>query len=475
VIPLTLHQIADITGGTLLAAGVDPESSIADISTDTRKPQHGALFIAIKGEKHDPHEKLSEAFGNGATAALVERIPALASGDRGEGVAHAMVKVANARLAMGQLATHIRRQLKGKVIAVAGSNGKTSTKYLLHSVLKTKLSGSISPKSFNNDVGVPLAIFPADPQHDYLVLEIGTNHPGEVEHLSKLAEPDIAIITSIAPEHLEGLGDLGGVRREEAAIIAGLNPKGTLIVNGDDAKLLELVGRFPGRTITFGLKEHNDLRASDIRCTEAGIWFTLSDRSNTSRVHIPQLGAHVACNALAVIAAARLLGMADRYIVQALAHAHPPDMRLQLEKLDGLTILNDAYNANPASTRAALETLAALPAEKRRVAILGDMRELGVHTAKYHEETGIFAAHSKVDVLICVGRDAKLIAQAAAEAGMPRGQIHQYPDSPTAAEAVPDALENGDVVLFKASRSVELETVVKAVVAKRQPLGQAAT
>jgi UDP-N-acetylmuramoyl-tripeptide--D-alanyl-D-alanine ligase len=447
-----------MTGAVI--SGDDENPTIHQVSTDSRINTPNSLFIALKGETHDGHTKLAEAHSNGALAAVVEHLPSSIPN-------LPLIQVPNTRIAMGQLATHARKQLTGTVIAIGGSNGKTSTKYLLHSVLKTQLKGSISPKSFNNDIGVPLAIFPAKESDDYLVLEIGTNHPGEVKSLSELAQPDVAIITSIGAEHLEGLGDLEGVRREEAAIIAGLKPTGTLIVNGDDEKLLALVSAFPGTTITFGLKDHNNLRATNIDCTETGVAFTLNDCNK--RIFIPQLGKHVASNALAVIAAARHMSMKDEAIIAALSRAHAPEMRLQIEKVQGLTLINDAYNANPASTRAALETLAALPAEKRRIAVLGDMRELGPQTDHYHKETGTFAAHSNLDVLICVGPNAKLIAQAAQEAGMPSQNIHQFPDSPAAVRSVPRTLRKGDLVLFKASRTVQLETVVNAVIKQRQP------
>ncbi len=457
--PLTIQQICQITLGKVLTPIPDNASLVETICTDSRTMEPRSLFVAVKGDTHDGHDKLKQAAAGGAVAALVENAPSSPP------LNLYLIQVPHTRRAMGMLATHMRQTLKSTVIVIGGSNGKTSTKYLLHSVLKTKLKGSISPKSFNNDIGVPLAIFPANPLDDYLVLEIGTNHPGEVQTLSELAQPNIAIITSIGAEHLEGLGDLDGVRKEEASIIAGLDPAGTLIVNGDDQKLLSLISSFPGTTITFGLEDHNDLRAGDIQCTEDGVAFTLNDCDE--RIFIPQLGKHVASNALAVIAAARQMRMNDEAIIDALSRAHAPEMRLQIEKVRGLTLINDTYNANPASTRAALETLAALPADKRRIAILGDMRELGLQTERYHKETGTFAAHSNLDVLICVGQNAKLIAEAAEEAGMPKQNIQQFADSPAAARSVPKTLKKGDLVLFKASRTVQLETVVNAVIGKQ--------
>jgi UDP-N-acetylmuramoyl-tripeptide--D-alanyl-D-alanine ligase len=458
--PLSVREILQAVSGRPLSPIVDGPPLVRSVCTDSRRMEPHSLFIAIKGERFDGHEKLSDAAGGGAIAALVEHEP------RAPMPNLQLIGVANTRLAMGRLATHVRRQLQATVIAVGGSNGKTSTKFLLHHVLETKFKGSISPKSFNNDIGVPLAIFPADPAADYLVLEIGTNRPGEIKALSELARPNIAVITSIGAEHLEGLSDIDGVRAEEASLVSGLDPCGVLIVNGDDERLLELVRVYRGRRITFGFGSHNDLFATDVRCEESGVRFKLN--GSRREIFVPMLGRHVASNALATFAVARWMNMPEEAIAGALAHADGPEMRLQVSRVHGMTLLNDAYNANPASMRAALETIRELPSPGRRVAVVGDMRELGRHAARYHRETGEFAAQSKLDVLICVGTSAKLIARAAEEAGMPRSRIRQYPDSPTAARAVPRWLKKGDLVLFKASRGVQLETVVNAVVEKRQ-------
>lgn len=272
---------------------------------------------------------------------------------------------------MGRLARFVRQQLSSKVVGVAGSNGKTSTKNLIHSALAGRLRGTISPKSFNNDIGVPLAIFPADPGHDYLVLEMGTNHPGEIQALTDIALPDIAVITNCGPEHLEFLGDLRGVRRENASVINGLNPKGLLIINGDDPDLIEATSAYPGKRLTFGFKPTNDLFAADVECNQTGVRFRLN--GGRKQVFVPLLGRHTAANALAAIAVARRLGLSEDEVIDNLSRARGAEMRLQLEHANGVTVLNDAYNANPASMKAALETAITLrpprqprPARRRR-------------------------------------------------------------------------------------------------------------
>src|SRR4051812_29333797 len=262
--PLTLQEIRQTVNGKALGAMPADAPRIKSICIDSRQIEAGCLFIAIKGENRNGHAYLPTAAAGGALAALVEEPP------RQDLPNLHQIRVESTRVAMGKLATHVRKQMKSRVIAVAGSNGKTSTKCLLSAVLAAKLRGSISPKSFNNDIGVPLAIFPADPMQDYLVLEIGTNHHGETRLLSDMAAPDIAVITNCGADHLEFLDDLMGVRRENATIISGLNPKGLLVVNGDDPDLLSAVNDYPGQKITFGFKETNDLFASDIRCDETG-------------------------------------------------------------------------------------------------------------------------------------------------------------------------------------------------------------
>ena len=355
--PLSLAEIRRVTDAAELPAGAG-DLEIAGVSTDTRQISPRSLFIAIRGEKFDGHDFLDRAAAAGAISAMVDRdIVKSPAGIQ-------LVRVADTRLAMGRLARHLRRQLRGKVIAVAGSNGKTGTKHLVDSVLRDNLHGSISPKSFNNDIGVPLAIFPADPNQDYLVLELGTNHPGEIRTLTQIASPDIAVITNCSAEHLEGLGDLEGVTRENAGIIEGLNPDGTLIVNGDDPELLQAVASFRGDCITFGFSPGNEIWASKLKSDWNGVHFTIEPAG--IEAFVPLLGKHTAANALAAIAVGRVMGLSDRQIVRGLASATGPDMRLQRMEAGGVRILNDAYNANPASMKAAIETLASLPAGAAR-------------------------------------------------------------------------------------------------------------
>ena len=424
------------------------------VCTDTRAMKLDSLFVALKGDNFDGHRFLDVASAGGAIAAIVSDVP--------PSIPHGMrlLVVPDTRASLGKLAKQIRIGLRAKVVAVAGSNGKTSTKCLIDAVLAVKLKGTMSPKSFNNDIGVPLTIFAAEENHDYLVLELGTNHIGEISNLTKIAQPDLAVITICAAEHLEFLGSLAGVRFENASILEGLNLKGSLIVNGDDPALLSAVAKWKGQKITFGFKESNDLFAADVQCDASGVRFKLNGRLS---VFVPMLGRHTAANALAAIAVGKRFRLSDEEIAHGLSIARGPEMRLQLDVVHGVSLLNDAYNANPASMKAALETLKMLPTQGRRIAIVGDMLELGPAGDPLHEEVGEFAATCSLHLLACVGEQGKRIAGAAIKGGMTEDRVKMFPDAQAAAHEMPALIAEGDVVLLKASRGIHLEIVAKAI------------
>jgi UDP-N-acetylmuramoyl-tripeptide--D-alanyl-D-alanine ligase len=454
--PLTLRQVRLAVSGKALTRIPLDSPMITAVCTDTRRMDKGSLFVALRGDRFNAHDFVPVAAAGGAVAALVETPPPQSLPNV------ALIQVPDTRVAMGKLATYVRKQYKSKIIAVAGSNGKTSTKHLIDAALRGRLKGSISPKSFNNDIGVPLTIFPADPSQDYIVLEMGTNHHGEIKILSDMAMPDIAVITNCGAEHLEGLDDLLGVRRENAQLISGMRARGLLVVNGDDKELLSAVSDYKGKRVTFGFGTDNNLFANDIVCGASGTEFSLNN--SRTRVFVPMLGRHSACNALAAIAVGTKLGVPLEEIVEGLSHSDGPEMRLQLQNTGPITVVNDAYNANPNSMRAAIETIAMLPTEGRRIAVLGDMRELGVSSDRYHREIGELAATSgKLDLLFCVGEQSKFLAESAMKAGFAETNIRWYRDSASAASTVPQELRAGDLVLIKASRGIRLEAVANAI------------
>ncbi len=450
MIPLTAQQIVDATQGTLVGCG--PQTRISDVSTDSREKREQSLFIAIRGDNSDGHAHLQQAYENGAFLAIVH------DAANAEGRAHILVN--DTRLAMGKLANFVRRQFtKTRVIAVAGSNGKTGTKHLIHSVLKTKLRGSMSPKSFNNDIGVPLTLFAVAHEDDYVVVEVGTNHPGEVKHLSLMCEPDIAVITSIGEEHMEFFRTLDGVRQENADIIAGLRPGGFVLINGDDPALRSMLPD----AATFGFSEC-DYVARDVRSTLEGTYFVAATPASPFSpgqilgdagvaATIPQIGRYHASNALVAIAIGQHFGLSNDQIRQGLATASSPEMRMQKRFIGGITILNDAYNANPTSVCAALKTLDEIDWPGRKIIVLGEMRELGDASAQ---------AHLEMKKLAC--------DQSSAHAHFVGNAYHPadrwYADSDTAAVAIAPTLQHNDLVLIKGSRAIKMERIEQAIEAR---------
>jgi len=371
----------------------------------------------------------------------------------------ALVVVENTREALGQLGARYRRDFKLPVIAVAGSNGKTTTKELIASVLRQKFDTLWSPASFNNDLGVPLTLLNLEPTHQAAVLEVGTNHPGELAPLVQMILPQFGVITSIGREHLEFFGDVHGVAKEEGTLAELLPKNGKLLINGDSLEVESIVKRSAAPVIRVGLERHNGWRALNLRMSDAGVTFRLSAPSSqfSGEYQLPLLGRHQVINALFAIVLGAELGMTKAEVQQGLANCRPLQMRLQLSAVRDVQVLDDAYNANADSMRAALETLRDFPCRGRRVAVLGDMAELGAHGEAAHAEVGRRAAEVGLGQLFAVGKMAPVMGQAARAAGL--SGVQEFTDVETAAAAIRVFLQPGDVVLLKASRATRLERI----------------
>ena len=443
--------LAEGCGGQLRHGS--PQRLATNICTDSRKAGPGDLFFALAGERFDAHTFLPEVAKRGVIGVVAEceKIPA--------NFFTTVIAVDNTREALGKMAARYRRDFDLPIIAVGGSNGKTTTKELLASVLRQKFKTHWSEASFNNDIGVPVTLLKLESAHQAAVLEVGTNHPGELAPLLQLIRPQMGVITSIGREHLEFFGDLDGVAKEEGELAHVLPAEGRLFVNGESELIELIVRRSRARVVRVGFSPSNDCFARDVQFDEEGVTF----RAKTYRedlcgeYRIKLLGRHQVLNALLALSVAGELGLSRAEIQRGLAECEPARMRLQSWMVNGIRILDDSYNANADSMQAALETLRDLPCTGRRVAVLGDMAELGEQTLSAHAEVGRCAAAFAIDHLFSIGAMCRITADSAREAGI-RG-VTEIPEVEGAGESLKKFLKPGDVVLLKASRATRIERI----------------
>ena len=451
-----LSFIAASCAGELIQGS--PDATVRRICTDSREAQPGDLFVALRGEHFDAHQFLAEVAAKGVAAVLAE--PGKLTSPP---PVCAVIAVPDTRTALARLAAAYRAEFDLPVIAVAGSNGKTTTKELIASVLRQTLNTLWSEASFNNDIGVPLTLLRLEPAHQAAVLEVGTNHPGELAPLVKLVQPQLGVITNIGREHLEFFGDLTGVAEEEGKLAELLPARGTLFLNGVNEWSDAIATRTKARVVRVGLGEGNDWRAREVKLAASGMSFQVdaprADLSGEYRLQL--LGRHQVINALFALGVGEELGLRRSALRDGLANCASAKMRLQLWEHNGVTVLDDCYNANADSVGAALQTLAELPCKGRRIAVLGDMAELGPHTGPAHTEVGRRAAELGVGQLFAVGQQATLMAQGARAAGLTR--VIEFPDVEPAGSALKHFVKPGDLVLLKASRATRLERVSEAL------------
>jgi UDP-N-acetylmuramoyl-tripeptide--D-alanyl-D-alanine ligase len=451
----SLKYVADACAAEQL--GGSPDTLINRVVSDSRITQPGDLFFALAGERFDGHDFLAEVAQRGVTAVVVERsrVPA--------NLACVVMVVDNARQALGQLGARYRRDFNLSIVAVGGSNGKTTTKELIASVLRQKLKTVWSEASFNNDIGVPVTLLRLESTHQAAVLEAGTNHPGELKPLLQMIQPQYGVITSIGREHLEFFGNLAGVAAEEGALAESLAANGKLFINGDGEWTDPIAKRCAAPVVCIGLNIGNQWRASDIRLDEKGARFEIlaPNLKFCGEYEIRLLGQHQVVNATFAIALGAELGLSRAEIQRGLIECQPAKMRLQPWFWNGVCILNDAYNANADSMAVALKTLRDLPCAGRRVAVLGDMAELGDHSTAAHQEIGRLAVELNINKLIAIGSRAGTTATAARAAGM--ADVNEFAEPIEALETVRKFLKTGDVMLLKASRSARLERLTDAL------------
>jgi UDP-N-acetylmuramoyl-tripeptide--D-alanyl-D-alanine ligase len=455
----TGDELAAATGGRWI--GTPPaDLALEGVSTDTRTIAPGTLFVALRGEKFDAHAFLGEAAARGAAAAVVEASHA------GDPSPLPRLAVPDTLAALGAIARHHRRRFRIPVVGVTGSNGKTTTREMIAAILATRGRVLKTEGNLNNEVGVPLTLLGLDAGHEAAVVEMGMNHPGEIARLAAIAEPHVGVVTLAAPAHLEGLGTVDAVADAKAELYAGLPPAGVAIANADDARMLRRAQESGRRMITFsGARgRRGDVVVLEIVSQGAeGLRFVLGVGNREVAVHIPALvGAHNAANAAAAAAAAIALGCTDREIAGGLAAVRPVGRRLRLERLpSGVQLVDDCYNANPASMSAALRTLVELAAGSGRpVAVLGDMLELGAFEGEAHRGLGEEAARVGVRVLAAFGPRARGAAEAARAAGLEAFHTEEIDALVRWTKAT---LQPSDVLLVKGSRGMKLERLVEAL------------
>ncbi|MED5382348.1 MAG: UDP-N-acetylmuramoyl-tripeptide--D-alanyl-D-alanine ligase [Verrucomicrobiota bacterium] len=454
--PRTLGYVEESCNGRLVAG--ERSASVRRVCTDSRLAKPGDLFVAIRGDRFDGHDYLSDALGQGAEAAVVSQArlgQAVPAGPR--------IEVEETREALGRLAARYRRDFELPVVAVGGSNGKTGTKEIVATVLGQRLETLSSEASFNNDIGVPLTLLRLREAHEAAVLEVGSNHPGELWPLLQLIRPRYGVLTSIGREHLEFFGNLEGVIEEEGTLAEALPPDGCLFVNGDIDGLEAIRARCRATVVTVGEGEGCDWRLTGIALDDEETTFELispkGDWSGACRVNL--LGRHNARNAALAMALAAELGLSREELDQGLQRCQPASMRMEMQTLGGVRILNDAYNSNPDSLLAALETLETFPTGGKRIAVLGDMAELGQASESAHVEAGQLAARLGLSGLVAVGRWADTMVRAAQAAGL--ANVAAFDDAAVAGRALAAKLDAGDVVLVKGSRAAGMERVIEAL------------
>ena len=452
---LGMTEIADAVAGELIN---EEDFRIDSISTDTRQLEPGDLFIALLGENFDAHDFLAQAFEKGARAAVVE------SG-REYDVKKPLIKVEDTTRALQDLAAYYLEQLSLTVIAVTGSTGKTTTKDLTASVVKQRYETLKTQGNFNNEIGLPLTLFRLDESHEAVVLEMGMRGVGEIAHLTEIAPPDIGVVTNVGKTHIELLGSVAKIAQAKSELVQSLDEKGTAILNADDERVKAMSELTKANVIYYGINKEANLKGREIRTLTSPdrVSFQLEVGTKSSEIMLPMPGEYNVYNALAAAAVGRELGIDLAEIKEGLATASLTDKRNQIIKsAQGIKIINDTYNANPTSVRAGLNTLSQI-AEGRKIAILGDMLELGEVAEKEHYKLGSVIIEEGIDYLITIGDLALKIAEGAEDKGLDKSKIFTYNRKREAIDKIEEIMETDDTILVKASRGMKLEEIVASI------------
>jgi len=456
---LTLSKISSLCHGRLSSSANDTLSQkmVNRITTDSRDVREGDLFVAIKGENFNGHDFLDQIAEKQAAAAMVEiremqnrksRVP--------------MILVEDSLKGFQSLAQGYRDQLSVQPVAVAGSNGKTGTKEMVAAVLATQFCVLKNEGNLNNHLGVPISLMRLDSAHQVGVFEIGTNHPGELVPLLEMIRPFAGVVTTIGEEHLEFFHDLAGVAKEEGTIAEYLPENGLLVLNADDSWSASIAKRGRSGIAYFGFNPQAQFRAENVELSISGTRFQLITPKGRKMVQLKLLGRHQVSNALAAVAVGDFFGLELNKIVEGLESVKPTKMRMEPKLFkNGVFVIHDAYNANPSSMRAALDTFSELKSEGRKIAVLGEMRELGETSNSAHREIGIHAAQSGIDSLVVVGAGARPLMQGCIEAQKKSFPVEFFDDAKSAGLFLKNNTTANDMLLLKASRGMTFEKILE--------------
>lgn len=449
---MTVGEVYRAIGGRLLQG--DQDVTVTRVSTDTRRIQPGDLFFALRGEKYDAHDFLDQAVAGGAGALVVSRYVAVDP-------AVPVIRVSDTLAGLQSLAAYNRRQYRVPVVGITGSSGKTTTKDMVAAVLETRHNVLKTRGNLNNEIGLPLTLLDLSAGHGAAVVEMAMRAPGEIDALCLLARPTCAVITTIGVAHLERLGTVENIARAKGEILEHIAPDGFAMLPGDSPLAREQARRCHGRVLFFGLEPGLDLYATDLRREGTGNRFTAVMGDTRFEICLPLPGLHNVRNALSAAGVGLMLGLTPDEVAKGLAGVTLSGMRCEIVRGSNFTLINDAYNANPESTCAALQSLEELAGRGRRVAVLGDMLELGTGAVEGHRRAGAAAARHGVALLVTVGGLSRETAAGARQAGMGSDQVVVCRDNAEALAALRGRLQPGDVVLVKGSRGMRMEEIAR--------------
>jgi UDP-N-acetylmuramoyl-tripeptide--D-alanyl-D-alanine ligase len=444
---MTIHEIAQAAHGIV---NIETQLTVGDICTDTRKIKPGCLYVALKGERFDGHDFIEKAFELGAAAAVSEKVVH---------TDHPVILVKDTRIALGKMASYYRDQFSLPLIGVTGSVGKTSTKEMIASVLGEKFCVHKTQGNFNNDIGLPMTLFGLNCEHTAAVIEMGMSHLGEIRYLSDLAKPTMAVITNIGVSHLENLGTRENILKAKLEILEGMAQDAPIILNADNDMLATVRETLGHRAVWFGI-EHTDgmVYAEEIHQSGEKTTFHFVYQGQRYPAVLPAIGIHNVYNALAGFAVGIMCGLTPEQIVRGVRRFENSGMRQKIHEYNGIKVIADCYNASPDSMQSALSVIGTVDCTGKRVAVLGDMLELGEQSSKLHYDVGQQAAISGIDELLCFGSEAVHIADGAKAAGF--GHVLYFQTAEDVILYIKENLRLGDAIIFKASRGMKFEQLI---------------